>query len=163
MKKRTLGIFASIFAVVAIVAIAFNVVTAPGNQPPLSVTVDNIPLEVEVTNWPVSTDVLVWWYEHIDNTVVKSPLYNANGFSQLHVLAVGLGLGTTETVTITIYSLLLNSTGTEWLPVEVAQITLDEDNLSEAITIPVPSDAFVFSAYSAYECEVSLSFYLTWA
>jgi len=59
MKKRTLGFFASIFVGIAIIALAFNVVTAPQNQPPLNVIVENTPLPVEVTNQsglPIATN-----------------------------------------------------------------------------------------------------------
>ncbi len=154
MKKRTLGIFASIFVVVAIIALALNVVTAPGNQPPL---------QMEVTNWPVSTAVNVWWYEHLDSSGTGSLNYNANGFGQLHVLMFQVGLEATETVRFVIHGACWNGTHNIYHAIKITEIILDEDNPYAAITIPVPSDEFSFVVSSDYECRVGLSFYLTWA
>ena len=117
---------------------------------------------VTVTNWPVSTSVSVWWYEYIIDTVVSSPLYYTNGFSQLHIL-MHASLDPTETATFWIYGALWNGTRNIFTAIDVAKITLDYDNNDAAITIPVPSDAFIFQAYSEYECMISLSFHLTWA
>jgi len=119
---------------------------------------------VTVANWPVSTDVNVWWNENIDMGWLTSSVYKANGFSQLHVLVHESGLaGPTETVYFWIYSRLWNAEHTEYCHVQVAELILDGHHASAAITIPVPSEDFDFSAGTIYECDVSLSFYLTWA
>lgn len=118
---------------------------------------------VNVTNWPVSTSVNVWWHEHIDDESAASRAYDANGFGQLHLLAHQHGLETTQTVRILIYALLWNGTHTTFYTSVVTEITLDKDNPDAIMTIPVPSDQFVFTVGSEYECRVSLSFYLTWA
>jgi len=119
---------------------------------------------VNVTNWPISTDVNVWWHEYVccaDG--VFSSTYKANGFSQLHVLAVADDLGPTETAVFLIYGVLWNAEHTECYTVEAARTTIDWSYNVAAMTIPVPSEDFFFYAYTAFECEVSLSFYLTWA
>ncbi len=154
MKKRTLGIFTSIFAVVAIVALAFDVASAPGNQPPL---------QTEVTNWPIDTAVNVWWYRHLNSGGTGSSNYNANGFGQLHVLMFQVGLEASETVRFVIHGACWNGTHTSYVHLRITEIILDEDNPAAAITIPVPSDEFSFTVATDYECRVSLSFYLTWA
>jgi hypothetical protein len=118
---------------------------------------------VTVANWPVSTDVNVWWNEHIDTDYLTSSVYKANGFSQLHVLVHESGLGTTEPVYFWIYGKLWNTEHTGSYGVQVAELILDGCHTSAAITIPVPSEDFYFSAGTIYECDVSLSFYLTWA
>jgi len=119
---------------------------------------------VTVTNWPVSSHVNVWWQEYIDGTSVHSLLYNANGFGQLHVLMYEYGLVGTETVHIWIYGVMRNPAHTEKkVSIVAEQVTLSGANAHAAITIPVPSEEFWFFAITMYECELTLSFYLTWA
>lgn len=119
---------------------------------------------VTVTNWPVSTAHTVWWQKHLDTGIsYGSGLFYANGFSQLHVLVSESGLGMAETVHFWIYGMLWDSTHTSYEAVLAAEITLDGCDTTAAMTIPIPSEEFYFVAYTIYECDVSLSFYLTWA
>jgi len=118
---------------------------------------------VNVANWPISSHVSVWWEEPTDIDSIWSPLYNANGFSQLHVLMYQWGLEPTETVHIWIYGVMWNATHTAQAGIITERVTLSTANPEAAITIPVPSEEFWFYAYTEDECLMYLSFYLTWA
>jgi hypothetical protein len=118
---------------------------------------------VTVTNWPISTDVSVWWEEYVDSSGVTSPPYNSNGFGKLHVLVATRGLPTTQTMNFLVYGLLSNATRTEFSLVLAEYVAISGADPRAVITIPVPSEEFFFYAYTEHECEISMSFYLTWA
>ena len=121
---------------------------------------------VNVVNWPTSTDVGVWWMQNLPpSTTLSSSGYRAEGFGQLHVLVRASGLGAGESVTIVIYGELVSTSGgASWLT-EAYTTTLTSSFSWRDITIPVPSAWFRFyaSTDAATNCNVYLSFYLTWS
>jgi len=121
---------------------------------------------VTVTNWPVATEVSVWWFSFLDvDESEVSPLFNASGFGQLHVLAFASDLTGSETMTITIRGIIHDPGHTSMAPIDASTFVLTSSNTMTALTIPVPSAEFQFYAETDFAsiCYISLSFYLTWA
>jgi len=121
---------------------------------------------VMVVNWPTSSDVCVWhelWLSEADS--IESSSYSAAGFGQLHVLMRGTNLTSGEKITIVIYGNLYNMTHTHFYPVPVYTGEVTQATSWDFASIPVPSEAFWFQAYtdSTSDGYVNLSFYLTWA
>lgn len=123
---------------------------------------------VTVTNWPVSTDVTVWFKQYLSPSQWKyTGFYDASGFGYLHVLAIGEGVYDTEEVYLDVIGLLWETppgpgTGI-WILAYAVTLTATQNSL--CVTIPVPSEKFLFSvkASPTTTAYVSLSFYLTWA
>jgi hypothetical protein len=120
---------------------------------------------VNVTNWQISGDVSVWFLEEVVPGGLMSPAYDAGGFGHLHVLAVGSYLSGAETLTVNIKARLYNEAKTAYHGVTVYTFTLTSSTNTADISISVPSESFYFTAPydAASSCQVSLSFYLTWA
>jgi len=120
---------------------------------------------VNVTNWQISRDVSVWWLEDTVPGGLMSPAYSAGGFGHLHVLAVGSYLSGAETLTVNIRARLYNGTRSSYFGFTVYTVTLTSSVYNADISISVPSDTFYFTVPydAASTCQISLSFYLTWA
>ena len=118
---------------------------------------------VNVTNWPVSTAITVWYAYPMVGWKVSS-IYNASGFSHLHVLTIA-GLKGSEEVYVEIRGVLWNSDHTEGYLIPAYSVTLTSTSMTDCITIPVPSEEFQFSVETppGTNAYFSLSFYLTWA
>jgi len=116
---------------------------------------------VNVTNWPVSTDTAVWYDAYLGPwDELTSGWYEADGFGQLHLLVSASLLTGSEEVELYIYGQIPPIKG-----VMVKTIVLDAGNFSLAITMPVPSEKFMFKVIAEATTTVDhlyLGFYLTW-
>jgi hypothetical protein len=113
---------------------------------------------VNVTNWPVSTDTAVWYDVYLGAwTNLMSGWYEADGFGQLHLLV--RTLGATGDVYLDFYGLIPPD-----FAVCFKSIVFGTANYSFAITMPVPSEKFMFRVHTPGTTVDSLyfGFYLTW-
>jgi hypothetical protein len=118
-----------------------------------------------ITNWPIGTDMNVFWQESLVSSAKASNIYDASGFSHLHLLAYASGLATLEAVEIQIYGFLPNPAHSADIDLVLYTFTLTSSTSYRNLTIPVPSRVFAFVAAAdvGTACYVYLSFYLTWA
>jgi hypothetical protein len=119
---------------------------------------------VTVINWPISHYVCVWWRHYIGpSSTILTSTYNASGFGHLHVLVDAESLS--GSVTVYFDAAFYNQTRSALVAIPYYTYVLTPSNSYAAITVDVPNEIFYFAASTgaSASCDISLSFYLTWA
>ncbi len=137
-------------------------------DPTKNVSVTNWPpiQEVAVINWPVREAITVWFEEPVSTaSPLVSTSFYADGFGQLHLLMQASNLTGAESIILFVGAPLYDHALISYYPIGAAEFDMNTSTTEYAITMSVPSSEFYFWVYAglATSCEVSLSFYLTWA
>ena len=122
---------------------------------------------VNVTNWPVSTDTTVWYQASLEPLqTLSSGWYEAYGFGYIHIIVWASELSGSEFLRVQLNGRIwdLNHLGSA--TVDVYEFDLNSTSTRVGVTVPVPSEYFMFRVMASGITTVDylfFGFYLTWA